>query len=264
MFFTKVRHFSSIGKIDRSAFLRDGYIVVRQLIPQEVMKSWKAEIDADAAARAAQASDYLDPSTGRNVTADTSGVTVWFPDEVPKLFENAFFPQDGPFAEVLQTLIGPNVEFLSAKPVLKTGAIEFASPWHQDWLYWRGSNKISSWVAIDDTDETNACLRVVPGSHTQQVEHDGHEEDIGFDQRATEEAIAEHSIEENAISVPLKSGDAIFFHDLLLHASHSNVSGRDRYSIIPTFRDSQVVDDSTIWNDCKEICGGKSVNKLKV
>ena len=34
--------------------------------------------------------------------------------------------------QVLRQLLGEGVEFLSTKPVLKTGKIRHASPWHQD------------------------------------------------------------------------------------------------------------------------------------
>jgi ectoine hydroxylase-related dioxygenase (phytanoyl-CoA dioxygenase family) len=38
------------------------------------------------------------------------------------------------------------------------------------------------------------------------------------------------------MSVPLKAGSVLFFHDLLLHASNPNVNGADRYCMIPTYR----------------------------
>ena len=52
------------------------------------------------------------------------------PTACPEFFVEAFTaPRLG---KVLRQLLGEDVEFLSTKPVLKTGKIRHASPWHQD------------------------------------------------------------------------------------------------------------------------------------
>jgi len=38
------------------------------------------------------------------------------------------------------------------------------------------------------------------------------------------------------VTVEMLAGDVLIFHDLLLHASHPNTSGRSRFSLIPTYR----------------------------
>ena len=40
-----------------------------------------------------------------------------------------------------------------------------------------------------------------------------------------------------AVTLPARPGTAIFFHDLTLHASLPNRSGRDRRALILTYRD---------------------------
>ena len=49
------------------------------------------------------------------------------------------------------------------------------------------------------------------------------------------------------ISVPLTKGSAIIFHDMLAHSSHPNTNGKDRFSLIPTYRNARVADDSAVW-----------------
>ena len=39
--------------------------------------------------------------------------------------------------------------------------------WHQDASYWplSPSKAVTAWLAIDDADVENACMRYIPGSH---------------------------------------------------------------------------------------------------
>ena len=41
--------------------------------------------------------------------------------------------------------------------------------WHQDLMYWglaEGARVVSAWIAIDDSQPDNGCMRAVPGSTT--------------------------------------------------------------------------------------------------
>jgi len=40
----------------------------------------------------------------------------------------------------------------------------------------------------------------------------------------------------DVVDVPLGAGGVLLFHDLVLHSSHPNVEGSDRYCMIPTYR----------------------------
>src|SRR5258708_3391177 len=40
--------------------------------------------------------------------------------------------------------------------------------WHQDWPYWpvlSQPTQVTAWVALDDVDQDNGCMSMVPGSH---------------------------------------------------------------------------------------------------
>jgi ectoine hydroxylase-related dioxygenase (phytanoyl-CoA dioxygenase family) len=96
---------------------------------------------------------------------------------------------------------------------------------------WKGTNKLSLWVAIDDATVSNGCLKVVPESHGHVFPHEQHTEAIAFDSR-----VNGASVSDEQMSVPLEAGSVLFFHDLLLHASNPNTNGKDRYCMIPTYR----------------------------
>lgn len=219
----------------RSAYEKDGYVVVPGLYEASEMLRWKKVIQ-----EALQAERFNDPS----------GVRVWMANQfVPGLLDAMVGPKISP---ILHDILGPDVEFLSAKAVFKNGATRFASPWHQDWFYWSGSTKLSVWIAMDDARIDNGCLKIIPATHHKIFDKVKTQEKIGFDNRISDEDLAGLPV----VSLECKRGDAVFFHDLLVHASHPNVSGGDRWSFISTYRNSSIEDDSKIWSS-SVLLGGR-------
>lgn len=144
----------------------------------------------------------------------------------------------------LKSILGEHVVFLSDKVVFKDASVDFGSPWHQDYLYWRGSNKVSVWIALDDAIPENGCLRVVPQSHKQGiVEHGGKTDGNGFNSRLTADFIDPAKV----VDVPAKRGTAIVFHDLLFHSSYPNKTGNDRAALISTYKDGTQPDPEYAW-----------------
>lgn len=171
---------------------------------------------------------------------DGSGVTVFFPDQLPTPVLDLVVA--GALGRAVRTALGP-CEFLSLKPVVKDAERSFATPWHQDRPYWGGCAKWSLWLALDDVGPAEGCLRVVPGSHQRVSEHQTHDgSGRGFAHRLPEPDPAEIR------DLPLRGGDAVLFHDLLWHASHPAAPGRQRVALIPTYRPLGAVDSSTVWD----------------
>ena len=148
------------------------------------------------------------------------------------------------------------IELLSCKPVIKSKNVSHPSPWHQDYVYWLGTPKVSAWIALDDADRSNGCLKVIPGSHKWGlIPHEKFQERIGFDHRVPESTINSLCRKFGTpIDVPLKAGEAIIFSDLLLHCSNPNTTGKDRFSLIPTFRSSSRCDPSSVWRCSATYC----------
>lgn len=208
------------------AFQKNGYIVLKSLYTQEEVKRLKEE----AAAVMSRPPD------------DKIGVFLGLAP-VSELFKQAAAAPA--LADTLKAIIGPQVRFLNDKLVLKNAETDFGSPWHQDYPYWHGSHKLSVWIALDDANPDNGCLRVVPGSHLQgSIDHDGDASDgKGFVNRLTETAIDPSQV----VDLPAASGDAIVFHDLLLHSSYPNRTGADRWALISTYKDGTQPDPEYAW-----------------
>lgn len=215
-------------EIESASYQNRGFVTVRGLFsPREA-----AAIKADAI---------------RILTRDgklgvASGVNVWMADELGDLMKRTV--TEPRLTAVIRTLIGDQPEFLSVKTVFKSADKRFASPWHQDWFYWKGSAKLSAWIALDDATEANGCLRLIPGSHRRVFAMASVKSDTGFEQRI-ESAELEGLADE---TVPAAAGDVVFFHDLTVHASHPNRSGEDRWSLIATYRNGSEPDSSTVWS----------------
>ena len=112
--------------------------------------------------------------------------------------------------------------------------------WHQDASYWpmTPSKTATVWLAIDDTDVDNACMRFVPGSH-----HHGHltyklseedENNVLFQTVPTAEQYGE------PIDVELKAGEISIHSDMLLHSSKANTSGRRRCGLTMRYCTAEV------------------------
>jgi phytanoyl-CoA dioxygenase PhyH len=100
--------------------------------------------------------------------------------------------------------------------------------WHQDASYWplSPSKAVTVWLAIDDADVENACMRFIPGSH-----HYGH---LTYHlTEESEDAVLNQKVEDaeqfgRPVDDELKAGEVSLHSDLLLHGSEANRSDRRR------------------------------------
>ena len=102
-------------------------------------------------------------------------------------------------------------------------------PWHQDGRYWpiRPLASCSVWIAIDDSNTENGCLRVIPGSHKSRKLFK-HENNPSDDLVLSLELLGSEFDESKAVDIVLESGQ-ISFHDVfLVHGSEPNASGNPR------------------------------------
>ncbi len=100
--------------------------------------------------------------------------------------------------------------------------------WHQDASYWplTPAHAVTVWLAIDDADRENGCMKYLAGSHL-----DGHltyrltEDDP--DAVLNQEVVGVDRYGE-PVDVALRAGEVSIHSDLLLHASEPNESNRRR------------------------------------
>lgn len=113
--------------------------------------------------------------------------------------------------------------------------------WHQDSWYFRNTYvssigdaieqaSIGTWLALDDADEENGCLWVIPGSHRLGVvDHSQVESDEYLLQKRL---TVSDEMEKQAIPVEVPKGALVFFNNALFHRSTPNRSNRFRRAYI--------------------------------
>ncbi len=103
-----------------------------------------------------------------------------------------------------------------------------AVSWHQDASYWplSPSHAVTIWLAIDDADRGNGCMRFLAGSH-----HFGHLTYRPSD--PAEHNVLDQTVEDaerygTPVDDELRAGEISVHSDLLLHGSEANLSDRRR------------------------------------
>jgi ectoine hydroxylase-related dioxygenase (phytanoyl-CoA dioxygenase family) len=200
----------------RDSYARDGYLVLPRLLSAGECAELKRE-----------AEDVLRRHGGPESTVYV-GLSVHSP-------RYRALHADERLLRVLRPLMPTGIAFLSDKAVFKSQDKRFATPWHVDAAYWRGTRpKLSVWIALDEARADNGCLTVVRGSHHR---------DFGVragELGATNQEFA-NVVERSdwpaadALPVPLAQGGVIVFGDRTVHGSTGNVSGEERWSAILTY-----------------------------
>jgi phytanoyl-CoA hydroxylase len=234
-----------------AAFARDGYVIAENLFTRDEMAEAKRESQRVLAMKR-NASDGNRDDQARN---RDNGVNVGLAGHSPFI---RGLHADPRIVDILAEIIGPNIEFWSDKAVYKSASVDFGSPWHQDWPYWHGAHKYSVWIALDDATPENGCLKLVPGTHAGLMNHGGTDNDgAGFWNRMRPEDVDESK----AVVAAVRAGTCIIFHDLALHSSFPNTSGKDRWSIISTYRDASQDDYEYGFDTARFLVRGKWVGK---
>ena len=105
-----------------------------------------------------------------------------------------------------------------------------ANPWHQDAPLWpiiEPMTEVSAWVALDDVDEGNGCMSMVPGSHLWGENMSFVESLRSFTELPAE--FAGHPLQVR--TCPVSRGEVHFHHALTWHGSAANTSGRPRRAV---------------------------------
>lgn len=100
--------------------------------------------------------------------------------------------------------------------------------WHQDASYWplTPSKAVTAWLAIDDADVGNACMRYIPGSHV--LGHLTYTLSENDEANVLNQTVAGVEKLGEPVAVELKAGEISIHSDLLLHGSEANQSTRRR------------------------------------
>lgn len=144
--------------------------------------------------------------------------------------------------DLVEPLVAPGVALFSAKLISK-GPNEPLNVchWRQDDAYWQAishtDDRLSVWVPLQDTDQTNGCLRVVPGSHHQGLI--AHEPRSSRDHGACRLSFLPGEADvPGAVDCPVSVGDVVLFSAKVFHSSLGNHTSAHRRAFILTYQDA--------------------------
>ena len=100
--------------------------------------------------------------------------------------------------------------------------------WHQDASYWpmSPSKTVTVWLAIDDADTQNACMRFIPSTH--QYGHMTYHLSERDENNVLFQTVPNAEEYGDPVDVALSAGEISMHSDMLLHGSEANHSHRRR------------------------------------
>ncbi|MEM7383639.1 MAG: phytanoyl-CoA dioxygenase family protein [Verrucomicrobiota bacterium] len=106
-----------------------------------------------------------------------------------------------------------------------------AVAWHQDASYWpmSPSKTVTVWLAIDDADIGNACMRFIAGSHWKG--HLTYRPSSPEEHNVLSQTVEDAECYGEEVVDELKAGQISIHSDLLLHGSEANTSDRRRCAL---------------------------------
>jgi len=135
--------------------------------------------------------------------------------------------------DMLERQIGPNIVLWSTHLLCKSPRTGSLVPWHQDAPFWNVSGKLSGgvWIPLDDVDEGNGTMSVLPGWHTRGALPTNARPGEIFDHEIDPEIVPD-DVDERKVVYCLKAGQMATHHTMIPHSSVPNTSDRWRRLIV--------------------------------
>lgn len=148
--------------------------------------------------------------------------------------------------DLVESVIGSDIVMWASAIFCKPAQRGLEVPWHQDGQYWpiRPRATVTAWIALDDVDIGNGCMRVIPGSHQLgEFSHDvSDREDLVLNNVINDPRLDLSC----ARNIELRAGQ-VSLHDVdIVHGSQPNTSGRRRAGFAIRFMPSTSLYDRSI------------------
>ena len=194
-----------------AAFNRDGYLKgIRIFSPQEM----------------AGIREYFDELLARTLAAGGDSYSISTAHlRYGRVYDLLTHPR---IVACVKDLLGENVIAWGSHFFCKMPGDGKRVSWHQDASYWplTPSKAVTAWLAIDDADAGNACMRFIPGSHV--LGHMTYTLSENDEANVLNQTVAGVEQLGEPVLVELKAGEISIHSDLLLHGSEANQSARRR------------------------------------
>lgn len=155
--------------------------------------------------------------------------------------------RDERILSLIEDIVQPGIAIHSAKLVAKEPHSDIVCHWHQDEAFYTrpddpksfSKTRMSIWVPLQDANEANGCMWIVPGSQRWGLQ-DYEVMDYGA---CVRKLTPEEYANEHAIPMPLRAGSLLLFHGLLWHTSRGNSTDRVRRAFIVSYQEATSLAD---------------------
>jgi phytanoyl-CoA hydroxylase len=221
---SNISHHRRLTSDQLEAYHRDGFLLVEGIFPNEEIDEINCEIDHLREKKSTDNTNHRDVILRLGLKSELTRRIC----------------RDERILTLIEDIVTPGIAIYSAKLFEKRPNDERICHWHQDDAYYQKHSqctcRMSAWIPLQDCDETNGCVWIVPGSHQQGLKT---ARMIGDDTGHCELAFAHGTSQvDGAVPVPVKAGTVLLFHALTAHRSLGNRTSHPRRSFIISYQDA--------------------------
>ncbi|MCZ6635247.1 MAG: phytanoyl-CoA dioxygenase family protein [bacterium] len=205
-----------------STYHEQGYVLLHDVFPKDELEAMDREMDRIQATQ---------EDLGRN--------PGWVMQLGLRSEVTQQFARDERVLTLIEDIVKPGISIFSGKLTAKSPRSDEICHWHQDDAYYNAQapseTRMSTWIPLQDTDEENGCMWVVPGSHKGGVVAHG-----PYGGQCPKCMGSADLMFDDAILCPVKMGDMLLFSACLWHHSKGNRTDRVRRAFIVSYQEATV------------------------
>lgn len=135
--------------------------------------------------------------------------------------------------DMVEDIVGPDIILWSNTIFAKPAEKGKRTPFHRDGEFWplEPLQTTTLWIAVTESNRSNGCLRLVPGSHATEDlgrHHDVTSDDVIFGREIDDDQFDQSA----AIDIELEAGQMVFFDVKMIHGANANdgIEGRAAFT----------------------------------
>lgn len=215
----------------KSTYDTDGFVVIRQFLPPEELATLQNELQR-----------YIEQVVPTVTNGDAFYEDRARPEtlkQLTRIEQDAFFAdylRHPRWVSMAEQLLGESAEATGAEWFNKPPGTRHVTPPHQDNYYFclRPAQVLTMWLALDEIDDENGCLRYVRGSHSLGIRPHQRTSTLGFSQGIGDFGPTDL---QNEMPIHARPGDVLIHHADTIHRAEANTSLiRHRRSFALVFR----------------------------
>ena len=232
-------------------YKKNGFLFIENLFSEQEISTLLTEMER-----------VIEEDSPRKILEKNGKVRSFFAPELSSpLFENVV--RLDRLVNPSRQLIGSSIYKHQTKLNTKNAIVGDWWDWHQDYTYWKkedgmpSSDVLTAMIYLNDVNEFNGPLFVIPGSHTigtvdatfRDKPNDNNEWFEEYQTSTTymsaltadlkytipENLLADWIRKKGLMSMKGKAGSVLFFHGNLFHASTNNLSPWNRHTFLITY-----------------------------